>query len=62
MNQIFNPKDYGAAGDGKTLDTKAIQTAIDRAGECKGTVHVPAGIYLTGSLFLKSHMEFHMEE
>lgn len=62
MNQIFNPKDYGAAGDGKTLDTKAIQTAIDRAGECKGTVHVPAGTYLTGSLFLKSHMEFHMEE
>lgn len=64
---MFNPKDYGAVGDGKTLDTRAIQAAIDdaasqgRPGELAEVI-LPAGIYLTSSLFLKSHMEFHLEK
>ena len=39
-----NVRDYGAAGDGKTLDTAAIQRAIDDGG----IVHFPAGTYLSG--------------
>ena len=45
-----NVRDYGAAGDGKTLDTAAIQRAIDDGG----IVHFPAGTYLSGTLYLKS--------
>lgn len=64
---MFNPKDYGAVGDGRTLDTRAIQAAIDAAAEKGGPgelaeVILPAGTYLTSSLFLKSHMEFHLEK
>ena len=45
-----NVLDYGAVRDGKTLDTAAIQKAIDAGG----IVHFPAGTYLTGTLYLKS--------
>lgn len=67
MKQVFDPREYGAAGDGKHLDTEAIQAAIDRAGEAgkegeRAVVLLTPGTYLTSSLFLKSHMEFHMEE
>lgn len=58
----FTPIQFGAAADGKTLDTKAIQKAIDQAAAVGGLVRIPAGIYLTGSLFLKSNVTFHMEE
>lgn len=46
-----NIKDFGAVGDGKTVDTKAIQDAIDAGG----TVYVPDGEYVTGTLYLKSN-------
>ena len=58
----FNVLDYGATGDGQTLDTAALQAAIEacsRAGG--GTVYVPAGQYVTGSLFLKSHITLYLE-
>ena len=45
-----NVKDFGAVGDGKTLDTAAIQRAIDAGG----VVNFPPGTYLTGTLYLKS--------
>lgn len=69
MKKIFNPKEFGAAGDGVTLDTEAIQRAIDAAeesvsgaeeGEC-AVVVLEKGVYLTGSLFLKSNLEFRLE-
>ena len=58
----FNILEYQAVGDGKTLCTGAIQAAIDDAAKNGGKVIVPAGIYLSGSLQLRSHMELHLEE
>lgn len=46
-----NVRDFGAVGDGKTKDTAAIQKAIDAGG----MVHFPPGIYLSGTLYLKSN-------
>jgi polygalacturonase len=45
---------YGAKGDGITLDTEAIQKAIDIASPKHDTVSFKPGTYLTGALFLKS--------
>lgn len=47
---MHNVRDFGARGDGITKDTAAIQRAIDTGG----MVHFPAGIYLSGTLYLKS--------
>jgi len=60
-----NPCDavqFGAIGDGKRMNTVAIQKAIDCAEKIKGTVTFPAGTYLTGSLFLKSGMTLNIPE
>ena len=62
---IFNVKDMGAKGDGNTDDTKAIQSAMDKAEGSAGTVLVPAGTYLINaetSLKLGNDMTFKMEE
>jgi polygalacturonase len=53
---IFNVRDYGAAGDGIQLDTRAIQSAIDACAETGGKVILPPGRYLSGTIFLKSHV------
>lgn len=52
---------YNAVGDGKTLNTAALQKALDdcKAGEC---VYLPAGDYMTGSLRLHSDMELYIDE
>ena len=53
--------DYGAKGDGKNLDSKAINAAIDHcAQQGGGNVVVPAGTYLCGSIHLKSNIELHL--
>src|ERR1019366_2399164 len=53
----FNVRSYGAAGDGKQLDSPAIDKAIAAAAEVGGgTVLVPAGTYLSGSIHLKSNI------
>ena len=52
----------GAVGDGTTLNTKVIQAAIDRLAEKGGTVVVPPGKFLTGSLFLKPGVNLHLEK
>jgi polygalacturonase len=52
----------GAIADGKTLDTKAIQAAINQvATGGGGTVVVPAGQFLTGALFLKPKVNLRIE-
>src|SRR5208283_1278833 len=54
--------DHGAVGDGKTLNTAAIQAAVDDcAGKGGGTVLVPAGVWLTGSVGLKSQVTLRLE-
>lgn len=59
----FNVRSYGAAGDGKSLDTHAIQKAIDAAAQAKGgRVIFQAGSYLSGSIRLKSHVKLHLEK
>jgi len=56
---VYNVTVFGAVGDGKTLCTAAIQNAIDACAKAGGgAVVVPPGVYLTGPLFLKSHMVF----
>ena len=47
--------DFGAKGDGTTLDTAPIQHALDAAAKSGGIVTFHKGTYLTGSLFIKSH-------
>jgi len=47
---IYNVRDYGAMGDGKTVDTMAIQKALDACRGTGGTVELPPGTYLSRSL------------
>lgn len=55
--------DYGAVAGGETLNTAAIQKAIDTASTSGGgTVVIPAGKFLSGSIFLKSGVGLHLEE
>ena len=54
---VFNIRDYGAVGDGETLDTRAIQKAIDAcAAAGGGQVLLPPGRYLSGTVHLKNHV------
>lgn len=56
-------KDFGATGNGATLDTKAVQEAIEHvAAKGGGLVTVPKGTYLCGSIWLRSNVEFHLDE
>lgn len=53
---------YGAIGDGKTVNTKMIAAAIQACEEAGGgTVYVPAGRFLTGAIILKSNMNLCLE-
>lgn len=52
---------YNAVGDGKTMNTAALQKAIDDCTENE-CVFFPAGVYLTGALRLHSNMELYLEE
>ncbi len=57
----FDVRDFGAVGDGTTLDTKALQEAIDRCALHGGTVVFSPGVYLTGSLELRSNVELQVQ-
>jgi polygalacturonase len=59
----FNIKQYGAIGDGKNLDSKAINKAIETAAaQGGGTVFIPAGNYLCGSIHLKSNISLYLDQ
>ncbi len=53
---------FGAKGDGTTVDTGAIQKALDEAAKSNGAVVFNPGVYLTGSLFLKSNTQLRIDE
>jgi polygalacturonase len=54
---VYNVRDYGAVGDGKTLDSPAINRAIEECSKAGGgTVCLPAGTYLSGSIHLTSNL------
>lgn len=58
---LYLPSTFGAAGDGIRLDTKPLQAAINAAGQAGGgTVLLPPGRYLSGTLFLKSNVTLHL--
>src|SRR5690242_17115837 len=59
---MLKVNDFGAKGDGATLDTVAIQATIDRAAQMGATVRFAPGVYLTGSLFLKSGVTLLIDE
>ena len=61
MGGVFDVRDFGAAGDGVTMDTEAIQRAIDACAE-DGIVLIPEGVYLSGAIYLKSDMTLCVSE
>lgn len=62
MAKEFNIEDFGAKGDGKTVNTNAIQIAIDACYKYGGgIVEVPVGIFLTGTISLKTNVDLHLQ-
>ena len=60
---FYNVVDYGALGDAKTNNTKAINSAIDAAVKNGGgTVYFPAGNYLSYTIHLKSNITLHLDQ
>ena len=58
----FNVRDFGAKGDGTHIDSPAINAAIDAAATAGGgTVYLPAGIYSSYSIRLKSNISLYLD-
>jgi polygalacturonase len=59
---VYDVRAFGARGDGKTLDTRAINKAIETAASAGGgTVIFPAGTYLSVSIHLRSNITLHLD-
>ena len=62
-NETYNVLDFGAKADGITIDSPAVQKAID---ECSknggGTVFFPRGIYVLATVFLKDNVHIKFED
>jgi polygalacturonase len=59
----FVISDFGAVADAKTVNTKAIQAAIDKCADSGGgTVSVPKGRFLSGAIFLKQGVNLTIEK
>src|SRR5208283_2148092 len=60
---LFDVRAFGATGDGKTVDSPAINKAIEAAAAAGGgTVFFPAGNYLSFSIRLKSHVDLYLSQ
>jgi hypothetical protein len=58
----YDIREYGAQPDGRTLCTQAIQRAVDRCAEAGGgTVLIPPGKWLTGTVYLANHVTIRLE-
>ena len=61
-NGIHNVTDYGGVGDGHTMNTSAIQQAIIAcSAKGGGTVYFPAGVYVTGTIYMKNNITLNLE-
>ena len=59
--RVYDIREFGAKGDGVTLDTAAVQAAVDACAAAKGgTVLVPAGVFVIGTVELKSNVTLHL--
>ncbi len=58
---VFNPRDFGALGDGKALDSPAINKAIESAhAQGGGTVWLEGGTFVSGTILLRSNVTLHI--
>jgi len=63
FRNLFNVRAFGAKGDGKALDSPAINKAIDAAAAAGGgTVFIPAGTYRSFSIRLKSNITLYFDQ
>lgn len=63
QTRTYNVADFGAVGDSVTLNTRAIQKAIDQCHQAGGgTVFIPRGCFSSGALFLKDHVELKLDK
>jgi len=61
-NAVYNIKEFGAKGDGSTINTASINKAIEQcSSHGGGTITVPSGRYVTGTMILKSGINLHLE-
>src|SRR5947207_14738579 len=59
--RTYNVRAFGAKGDGAALDTAAVQSAIDACARDRGgTVLIPAGDFVVGTIELKSNVTLHL--
>ncbi len=62
-SSVYDVQRFGATGDGKTIDSGAINKAIDAAAAAGGgTVRFPAGVYASYSIRLKSNIALYLEQ
>ena len=62
-NTVFDVRQYGARGDGSSIDTPAINKAIEAASASGGgTVRFPAGTYASYSIHLKSNVALYLDQ
>lgn len=59
--EVWSVRDFGAKGDGASKDSTAIQSAIDKAAIAGGTVVIPPGKYISGTLHLRSNITLRIE-
>jgi len=63
FSQEYNVEDFGAIGDGNTINTEAIQSLIDKETLTNGgKIVIPKGKFVIGSIILKSNIELHLEK
>jgi polygalacturonase len=60
--RVYDVTRFGARGDGVTIDSDAINRAIDAAATAGGTVYFPAGTYASYSVRLKSHVALYLAQ
>jgi polygalacturonase len=63
QDKVYDVRQYGAKGDGKTFDTEAIQKALDECGQAGGgIVLLPPGTYLSKPIILRSKTTLQLDE